>query len=292
MRDIFRVSSYDIVYVHLWVTPLGPPLFEKVIRKMAKRVIFDIDDLVYLKDVKSRATPLISKLKGAGKPIYLMKTADHVITCTPYLDSFVRQYNPHTTDISSTVNTDVYTMRQDYTFKEVKIVLGWSGSHSTSRYLRLLEQPLKKLKERIDFKLLVMGDEDFFMDGLDIEAKPWDKSYELATISRFDIGLYPLPDEEWVYGKSGLKAIQYMAMGIPTLATAIGANYRVIESEVSGFLIEKEDEWVDRIMQLVGDIDLRTKIGRQARKRVEEMFSIKSNELVYLNVLTDVLDYK
>ena len=80
-----------------------------------------------------------------------------------------------------------------------------------------------------------------------------------------------------------------MAMGIPTLATAIGANFRVIENEVSGFLIRNEDEWIDRIMELVNDIDLRKRIGQQARKRVEEMFSLKANEFAYLKVLTDVL---
>ena len=107
-RDLFRIGRFDIVYIHLWATPLGPAIFERLIRSMARKVIFDIDDLVYMKDMKSNATPLITRLKGAGKPIYLMKKADHVITCTPYLDSFVRKYNSNTTDISSTVDTELY----------------------------------------------------------------------------------------------------------------------------------------------------------------------------------------
>ena len=81
-----------------------------------------------------------------------------------------------------------------------------------------------------------MGDENFKIDGVEVEAIPWKESYEIEVIKKFDIGLYPLPDEPWVYGKSGLKALQYMAAGVPTIATAIGTNFRIIENGVDGFL--------------------------------------------------------
>lgn len=290
LQDLARIRSYDVVYIHLWVTPLGPTLFERLTRLLAKRVIFDIDDLVYLKDVTSKANPLISKLKGADKPLYLMRVADHVITCTPYLDSFVRKLNPNTTDISSTVDTDSYLPRKEYAIQQEKPVLGWSGSQSTSQYLYLLADVLKKVKEKVDFRLLVMGDASFSIDGLDVEAKAWSRDYELQTIARFDIGLYPLPDEEWVLGKSGLKAIQYMAMGIPTVATAIGANFRVIEDGKSGFLVKNQNEWEQRLLELIESPNLRESIGRQARRRVEENFSIQVNRKTYLDVLDKVLN--
>jgi len=231
---------------------------------------------------------MISKFKGAEKPIYLMKQANHVITCTPYLDSFVRNLNQHTTDISSTVNTELYVARENYELRESRLVLGWSGSLSTSKYLHLLDGALKKLKESIDFKLLVIGDGNFRIDGIEVEAMDWSKEKELPTISRFDIGLYPLPDEEWVYGKSGLKAIQYMAMGIPTIATAIGTNFRVMEDGVSGFLVNSEDEWVRKIKLLASDTHLRKTIGQNARRTVESKFSIAANKRVYLNILNEL----
>jgi len=288
VKDLFRVRSYDIVYIHLWVTPLGPPVFERLVRAFARKIIFDIDDLVYLKDIKSKANPLISKLKGADKPLYLMRVADHVITCTPYLDSFVKKINPRTTDISSTVDTDQYKVRQDYSVKEEKVVLGWSGSLSTSKYLHLLDNVFKRLKEKIDFKLLVIGDENFKIEGIDVEAHGWSKEKELPVISRFDIGLYPLPDEEWVYGKSGLKAIQYMAMGIPTIATAIGTNFRVIENGVEGFLVKDETEWLNYLYNLVNEEELRRRIGTRAAAKVEREFSIKANQEKYLSILSEV----
>lgn len=290
--DLFRIRKYDLVYVHLWVTPLGPAIFERMVRSMAKKIIFDIDDLVYLKDIKSRATPLITRLKGADKPIYLMKKSDHVITCTPYLDEFVRKLNSNTTDISSTVDTEAYKARVDYNIRESKPVIGWSGSHSTSKYLHLLDPVLLDLRKHTDFKLVVIGDKDFSIPGIDVEAIAWTKEMELPTISRFDIGLYPLPDEEWVYGKSGLKAIQYMAMGIPTIATAIGSNFRVIENDESGFLVNTPNEWLNSIKLLLENKELRKRIGENARKRVEDRFSIAANKSTYLHIFDEVRNQK
>lgn len=287
--DLFRIRKYDIVYVHLWVTPLGPPIFERMVSSLARKMVFDIDDLVYLKNLKSKATPLISRLKGAEKPLYLMRKADHVITCTPYLDNFVRQLNPNTTDISSTVDTSAYKARTDYSLREGKLVLGWSGSLSTAKYLHLLDEMLRELRNHIDFKLLVLGDRDFNISGVEVEAHHWEKSLELPTISRFDIGLYPLPDEEWVYGKSSLKAIQYMAMGIPTIATAIGTNFRVIEDGQSGYLVKSRDEWVQRILQLAADTSLRRTIGMHAREKVVTQFSIEANKDAYINILNKLI---
>ncbi|HEX6335266.1 MAG TPA: glycosyltransferase family 4 protein [Flavisolibacter sp.] len=286
IADLFRIRRYDIVYVHLWVTPFGVPVFEWLFRKMARTMIYDIDDLVYLADVKSKAHPLVTWIKGRRKPLYLMKHADHVITCTPYLDQFVQQYNQATTDISSTVNTDLYQPVMKTPGK--RITIGWSGSLSTSKYFYLLEGVLKKLAARYQFDILVIGDPSVSIDGLNVTAVPWNEKGEVANLQRIDIGVYPLPEEEWVLGKSGLKAIQYMALGIPTVATAIGANFRVIEHGVSGFLVKNEAEWIHYLSQLMEDPALRRRIGEAAREKVEEMFSIRANAKRYLDILHDL----
>jgi glycosyltransferase involved in cell wall biosynthesis len=282
---LFSIPRYHIVYIHLWGTPFGPPVYERLLRVFSKRLVYDIDDLVYLADTKSQAHPLVQWIKGRGKPLYLMKHAAHVITCTPYLDQFVRKYNDHTTDISSTVDTEqrykaINTYKNDHT-----IIIGWSGSVTTTKYFYLLEEIFKKLKEIHDFKVIVMGDETVSMPNIEIEALSWNENYEIATLQKFDIGVYPLPNEEWVYGKSGLKAIQYMALGIPTVATAIGANFRVIENGVSGFLVHSEEEWLDALSRLIKDSQLRKKVGLAARQRVVELFSVKANIKKYLSVL-------
>ena len=287
---IFSLRKYDLTYIFLWVTPFGPPFFEWIYTTISRKVIYDIDDLVYLPESKSNANKLVAGLKGRRKPIFLMCKADHVITCTPYLDSFVRQYNPKTTDISSTINTGKYRSVKNYSIDNRKIILGWSGSHSTSKYLYLLDAVFRKLmNEGCDFKLLVMGDESFKIEGIDVEALPWKESYEADVIRRFDIGLYPLPDEQWVYGKSGLKALQYMAAGVPTIATAIGANFRIIENGVNGFLVKTTEEWISCIRRLSKDKELRIQIGEKGMETVENRFSINANKEIYLSILHKVL---
>jgi glycosyltransferase involved in cell wall biosynthesis len=284
--DLARLHSFDGVFVFLLVTPLGPAFFERLCRSLARKVVYDIDDLVFLGRT-SEANKIVSALKGTSKYFYMMKCADHVITCTPYLDEVVRKYNTNTTDISSTINTDTYRPKIRYS-NDARLVVGWSGSFSTAPYLKLISRALQRLRQKVDFELLVIGDATFRMEGIDVEALPWTESTEVRDLSRIDIGLYPLPDEQWVYGKSGLKALQYMALGIPTIATAIGTNFRVIEDGVSGYLVRSEDEWVDRLERLALDPDLRRRIGEAARRRVEERFSIKANRDTYLRIFREV----
>lgn len=287
---LFKIPSYDVSYIFLWVTPFGPPFFEWLYCKLSRKVIYDIDDLVYLPGVKSDVNPFISGLKGKNKPLFMMKKADHVITCTPYLDNIVRKYNQNTTDISSTINTEAYRPKENYSINQDKVILGWSGSVSTIKHLKVLEPVFRLLqKEGIPFKLLVMGDENFRMDGIEVEALAWKESYEVDVIKRFDIGLYPLPDEQWVYGKSGLKALQYMAAGIPTIATAIGTNFRIIEDDHNGFLVSDNDEWITRLKQLILDKDLRERIGKKGVEVVENKFSIHANRDTYLSIIRDTV---
>lgn len=293
IQDLFRLRKYDLVFVTLWVTPIGLPIMENLFARVARSLVYDIDDLIFLGH-SSTANKMIAWIKGKRKMITLMKHADHVITCTPVLDRFVQKYNTHTTDISSTINTDAYVPVNPYT-NDKKLVLGWSGSHSTAKYLHLLTPVLQKLREKYDFTLLVMGDANFRMEGIEVEAVSWSEAMEIPTLQRMDIGLYPLPDEPWVYGKSGLKALQYMALGIPTVAEKLGqdhANHRVIEHAVSGFLAHTEEEWITCISSLIENPQLRKSIGVAARKRVVEYYSVHANRDTYLDILNKVVRKK
>ena len=283
---ILRLPFYDGIYIFLYVTPFGGPFFERLYCLFSRRVIYDIDDLAFTGRV-SKFNPMVASFRGSEKYFFLMKKADHVITCTPYLDSIVRKYNSRTTDISSTINTDNYIPIENYSNDHI-LILGWSGSLSNASYPLLLEPVLRKLKKKYNFKLLVIGIPSFEIEGIDVEAIPWNESTEVDDLRRIDIGLYPLPDEEWVLGKSGLKALQYMALGIPTLATAIGTNFRIMENGVSGFLVNSEDEWLIQLGNLLSDSDLRSRIGKNGRDHVQQYYSVRANEPVYLSIFEDV----
>lgn len=285
--DLFKIPFYDIVYVHLWVTPFGPPLFERLTRLLGKKLVYDIDDLVYLKNVTNKANPIIAGIKGTNKPPYLMKVADHVITSTPYLEDYVRKYNNKVSDISAAINTDVYIPKKDYEVKGT-LCIGWSGSHSTVRMLHSIDDVLQELAREYNFKLIVMGDEDFTLEGVQYEALPWKEEYEVEVIKRFDIGVYPLPDEEWVLGKTGLKALQYMAVGVPTVATAIGTNFRIIENGVNGFLARNKEEWKTALTELMKNENLRREMGTKSADLVEKKFSVRALTRSYMQIVDNL----
>ena len=288
MGDLFQLRKFDVVYIHLWVTPIGLPLFELLVRLFAKKIIYDIDDLVYLNDQRKN-NKIMLIIRGRTKPIALMRSADHVICCTPRLEEFVRKYNNQVTDISSTINTEVYRPRKDYSLSD-PIVIGWSGSHSTSRFLNLLTVPLQKLSGFHPIVLKVIGDKDFEMPGVNVRAIPWNAETEVEELSEFDIGVYPLPlDEEWVHGKSGLKALQYMALGIPTVATAIGANFRIIENGKNGFLVKDELKWIESLSDFLDSTSLRARIGKEGARFVDKHYSVHVNSKAYLDIISAVI---
>ena len=286
--DLFRLHQYDIIYIHLWATPLGPPFFEWMIRKLSKKIVYDIDDMIY-KSEGSAMNNLVHLLKGKDKPVALMKYADHVITCTPDLNDFARQYCTHCTDISSTLDTERMFPVNTYT-NDKPLVIGWTGTHSTVPYLYLLTNVFQQLaKERI-FKLRVIGNFKFHMDGVDYEYFDWNKEDEAKQLQGMDIGVYPLPTDAWVMGKSGLKALTYMTFALPVVATNVGtAINRVITDNENGLLVKTDDEWLEKLKYLIDNPAERARIGKNARQTVLDKFSVEANKPVYLQILKSLV---
>lgn len=281
-----RIIKADGVYIHLHVCPIGPPWLEWLTCRLARAVVYDIDDMVYLLPTSS-ANARAGFLKSSARYFLLMRRADHVITCTPALDRLVRQHNPYTTDISSTIDTNRYQPRNSYV-NAAELVLGWSGSHSTAPYLHLLDRVLQQLAHRYNLRLLVMGPSNFDLPGVKVEVVPWSAAVELPTLQRIDIGLYPLPNDEWVQGKSGLKALQYMGLGLPVVASAVGCNHRVLKQGDTGFLVATEAEWILALEQLIANPQLRRRFGEAGRRRVESIYSVRANRHRYLSIFQQV----
>ncbi|MBO8240546.1 glycosyltransferase family 4 protein [Prochlorococcus marinus XMU1412] len=283
---LFKLPFVDGIYIHLNVCPLGPPILEWLYLKIAKKTIYDIDDMVFQLNT-SKQNNISRFFKSRSRFFLLMKESDFCITCTPTLDSIAKKYNKNTKDISSTINTEKYLPINKYS-NESKLIIGWTGSHSTVPYLHLLDEVLIKLSQKYNFKLLVMGATNFKIKGVNIETVPWESSIEIKTLQRIDIGLYPLPDNEWIKGKSGLKALQYMALGLPVVASNLGCNNRVIENNLSGILVNNDIEWFEALSNLIQDASLRKFLGQNARNRVERYFSVNSNKGNYLSIFKKV----
>jgi L-malate glycosyltransferase len=288
LRDFVRASRYDAVYVHLWSLPFGPPWFEELLHWRGIRLIYDIDDLIYLPRA-SRANRFLTRLRKEDRIVRILKVADQVIVCTSHLERFAAGHNTQITFISSTIDTDIYRPRHHST-RENDVTIGWSGSHSTAEYVHLLEPVMRELARRFGIRLLVIGDASFCMPGVSVDARSWDLDRETLDLAEMDIGVYPLPNEEWVLGKSGLKALQYMGMAVPVVATRIGAACDFIEDGVNGFLASSHQEWIEKLSRLVREPELRRRIGLAGRQTVEERFSVRVNADTYVRVLNSAID--
>lgn len=273
----------DLVYLCLEVFPVGPPFFEWVIARVFRRpMVYDIDDLIYLKKPGSRDF-LPSIINRKLKINSIMQMSRHVIVCTPYLEEEANQLNQNVTRISSTIDTVKYKPRVSYNTSRVTV--GWSGSFSTSPYLHLLDDVLRIIQRRYGVAIRIIGDAHFSIPGVEVKALPWKLETEVEDLLALDIGIYPLPHEEWVLGKSGLKALQYMGLGIPTVLTPVGANLEIVEDGRNGFFANTEEEWVSMLSKLIENQSLRERVGMAGRQTVVERYSVERTWPSYLKVV-------
>ncbi|HYC41318.1 MAG TPA: glycosyltransferase family 4 protein [Chitinophagaceae bacterium] len=289
--DLARSPFYDGVFVNLWVTPLGLPVFERMLFLFNRRVIYDIDDMIFMPRFEHVKENIFQKLKGKKKPLILMKHARYVIACTPQLTDIAAKRNKfgNAVDISSTLNTDRFRPPERQSEK-YPVVLGWTGTHSSFAFLRTLAPVLKRVCASRRVELLVIANKVFSLDGLEITSIPWREETEVRDLHRIDIGLYPIPANDYSLGKSSLKALTYMSVGIPVVATAYGANFRVIHDGVEGFLAKDEDEWFEKIIRLIDNPGLRKQMGRAGRERVQREFSVEANFPKYMQVFKAVIN--
>ena len=289
LYDVFRVKKYDLVYVFMWVTPIGTSFFERLFCLLAKKIIYDVEDNVIL-EKSNNLNPFIKVLKGRGKTKYLISNADHVFTSSPFLNDYCKGFNmlKSCTYISSSIDSDKFFPVNSYS-NDQKIVIGWTGTFSSKIYLDLLRGVFQNLAKRYDFNLRIIGNFQYDLPGVDLEVIQWTSEREVKDLQGIDIGVYPLTNNEWILGKSGLKAIQYMAFGIPTVATNVGTTSKIINHKINGWLVKTEDEWTEALEILIKDSDLRRKIGENARETVLENYSKNVIKFQYSSILNKVL---
>jgi glycosyltransferase involved in cell wall biosynthesis len=149
----------------------------------------------------------------------------------------------------------------------------------------LIVPSLLQLAARQDFELRVIGAPEFSVDGLDVTNIVWSEETEAKELAIFDVGIMPLPNEDFERGKSALKLIQYFAVGIPAVASPVGANCDVIDPGINGFLAENVNDWVAGLSTLLGDHNLRQEMGTAGRSKVESLYSVQANFPLWLEIL-------
>jgi len=285
---IFSVRQYHCVYIFMNVFPFGPPILEKIYLMLAQKVVYDIEDDLLTKEVGS-LNWFISKLKSKKKSEYLLANADRIICSSPDLLSKCVAISKKDNAIFIPPTLESARFQEKKFCKESSQIprIGWTGTFSSKAFLELIIPQLENLYQQKKFKLVVIGNFEMQNLNLDLEVIQWDAEAEIQQLHKIDIGLYPLPANDWVGGKSGLKALQYMAIGIPAVCTAIGNVKNFIEHDKDGILIYNADDWKKTLLELMDNPRKIEVIGKNARAKFLNDFSQESIFKKYLSVIGD-----
>lgn len=282
---MFQLNKYDFVFIHREAAHIGPPIFEWIIAKVwRKRIIYDFDDAIWLANY-SKTNAKFHRLKAYWKVNYCMKWAYKVSAGNEYLAKYAAQFNKNVAIIPTTIDTiHHHNLPTDY--NQERVVIGWTGTHTTMRYLDFLVPVIKELEKTYAFDFLIISNEAPTYHLNSLRFLKWKKETEIQDLSKISIGVMPLENDIWAEGKCGFKGLQYMALGIPALMSPVGVNNQIIDHTKNGYLLKTAEEWKEQLAVLLKDKALRMQIGKAGKQTIEEKYSVSANQQKYLDLFT------
>jgi glycosyltransferase involved in cell wall biosynthesis len=280
---LFLVGRYDYIFIHREASPLGPPFFEFIVANIFhKQIIYDFDDAVWIPDSKSK---LLNWFKAFWKIGFICKWASKVVGGNDFLCGYARRFNENVVMIPTCVDTEnIHNSIKDQ--DELPITIGWTGSHSTLRYLDPIVPVLKAFAEKFDIGTVIICNKPPLFSFPGLRYIPWKEESEIDDLLSIHIGIMPLQDDLWNEGKCGFKLIQYLSLGIPAVASPVGVNTKIIEQGVNGFLCNTYQEWEQALSSLINDVQLRKTMGESGRRKVIAEYSIQAYEIEFIGLFS------
>lgn len=282
---LFVIHKADYVFIFREATPIGPPFFEWIISKaFRKKVIYDFDDAIWITD-KLKEGRLEKFIRWRSKVESICSWSYKVSCGNEYLCNYARQFNKNVVLNPTTIDT-VHLHNPDFYPKPSRDVttIGWTGSHSTLKYLDALVPVISQLEQKYQIRFLVIADKKPDLELNSLEFLPWKETTEALDLLQIDIGVMPLPDDEWSRGKCGFKALQYLALEIPAIISPVGVNKIIVTPDVNGYLCESDAEWYNKLELLINDQSKRNQLGKAGRLAVEKRYSMSSNSANFLSL--------
>jgi glycosyltransferase involved in cell wall biosynthesis len=251
---LFR--KWDLIYVQRFL------LNEKLLRWVKKNslLIFDFDDAIFLQSQEAR--------RKTGN---MIRNSDLVFVSTPYLLDFCKMNGNDALVVPTPVDSGSIKMKGKLT-NDIPVI-GWIGSSWTTRYLRHLDPVFIRLSEKHRFKLITVGaNTEFISERFEHVNYKWELNIEKNVLERIDIGIMPLPDDEFARAKGGYKLYLYMMAGIPCVASPVGINREIVEDGINGYCAENEDEWIDKLSLLLTNSELCLCLGKNGRTKAEQLY--------------------
>lgn len=280
---LFKAKKYDYIFLQREMAPVGPPVFEWITSRLLRvKIIYDFDDAIWISNMAKR-NPLAEAIRCFWKIKWICKWSYKVSVGNHYLGAYAKKfnrqvvYNPTCVDMEKRYN-------QVSSLNHHPLVIGWTGSHSTIRYLNEIVGALQELEEKYAFRFLTICDRKPNLPLKSLDYIPWNATTEIEDLCRIDIGVMPLVPDEWSEGKCGFKLIQYLALGIPALASPVGVNKQVIDHGRNGYLCSTKEEWIEYLSILLADQKKRQHFGEHGRQKIMTNYSVHSNASTFLSL--------
>jgi glycosyltransferase involved in cell wall biosynthesis len=278
IRQLFDSRGYDLLWIEKELLPWIPAFLERLIGPY----VVDYDDAVF-HNYDLHSSGIVRTLLGR-KIQTVMSRAITVVVGNEYLAEYARKAGASDIQfIPTVVDTDRYQVSRK---TSDTLTVGWIGTPWTARYLPAVAPALRAIMSDGNIRVRLIGSGKLEM-GFPIEVRPWSEETEAQEISEIDIGIMPLPDEPFERGKCGYKLLQYMACGRPVVASPVGANSRIVDEGQTGFLAGSVSEWIRCLNLLKNDASLRSRMGEEARKKVESFYSLQVQAPRILDVLNN-----
>ncbi len=289
LREARPAGRYDLVIVHREAVQLGTAIFERILARAPAKLVYDFDDAIWIRDT-SPVNRRFDWLKRPQKTARIIAASDMVFAGNAYLAQYARQFNRDVRVVPTTLDTTEYDARP-VAKNDGRVCIGWTGSVTTLKHFELALPALRAIRERFGDRVYfkVIGDGGYRNDELGIRGHAWRAETAVEDLSELDIGLMPLPDDDWARGKCGFKGLQYMALRIPAIMSPVGVNKEIVADGENGYLAASESDWFARIAELVESPARRHALGEAARQTVVRRYSVESQKQSYLDHLGDLL---
>lgn len=287
LRVFLNVRKYDLIWVEKEISPFLPAGLERLLNVLGVPYVADFDDALFHRYDRHRLWPVRALL---GRKIdAVMRHAAIVIAGNEYLAERARSAGAQQVEIVPTV-VDIERYLTSCEASNHTPIVGWIGSPTTSRYLLALKPVFESLKEQFDVRFVAVGARQEDFAGVPIEAWPWSEETEVQSIQAFDVGIMPLSNTPWERGKCGYKLIQYMACGLPVVASPVGVNKEIFKHGDSGFFADSIDEWKEALGKLLENRNKRMRMGQNGRLRIEGWYSMQVQAPRLLSLFQSAVD--
>ena len=289
-RNIRRAAAADVIVLHRGLFPFSPwqrPTFERLLARLNPHLVYDFYDPIWLQRRAANRRPSRAArwLHPADKIEELIRLAKVVTVSNEPLARFARRHHPDVRIVPILLEPGEYEPQRHK--QRSPVVLGWLGSAGNLPLLFSIAPALRRLAARRDIVVRVVSSESVEIPGVPVESHthPWTPQSEVEDLATLDIGLLPLEDDPKDINRSPYKLMQYLAAGLPVVATPVAIDVTRLKSGEAFLAASSEDEWVASLERLVDDVDLRARLGNSGREAVVAHYSFKRHAPAFLDTL-------